>query len=47
MSGYTEEVQVGAGERHPGALFLQKPFSGGVLAARLREVLDRATSLTA
>jgi signal transduction histidine kinase/ActR/RegA family two-component response regulator len=40
MSGYTDEVLIGAGGTHPGAVFLQKPLRPEMVVARVREVLD-------
>jgi CheY-like chemotaxis protein len=40
MSGYTENV-FARHEMPEGTAFIQKPFSGGALAAKVREVLDR------
>lgn len=40
MSGYTEDVLSEGGPAHQGAGFLQKPFSLGGLAAKVRQVLD-------
>jgi PAS domain S-box-containing protein len=40
MSGYTDGMMSDHGLPHPGALFLQKPFSREVLARKVREVLD-------
>lgn len=43
MSGYTDNVIAHLGVLEEGVHFLQKPFSGRDLAARLRQVLDDAT----
>ncbi|HEX7333551.1 MAG TPA: ATP-binding protein [Pyrinomonadaceae bacterium] len=40
MSGYTDDAIVQHGVLEPGINFLQKPFSPGALAAKVREVLD-------
>ncbi|HET9954950.1 MAG TPA: ATP-binding protein [Polyangiaceae bacterium] len=42
MSGFTDDAAVSGGALEPGSAFIQKPFSAAMLAARLREVLDRA-----
>ncbi|HVD77626.1 MAG TPA: response regulator [Vicinamibacteria bacterium] len=42
LSGYTEGVVVDKGLLGEGAHFLQKPFTGEVLEAKVREVLDAA-----
>jgi signal transduction histidine kinase len=41
MSGYAEEVRPDGWEGRDGVEFLQKPFSPGMLAQRVRAVLDR------
>lgn len=41
MSGYTDEAIVQHGVLEAGINFLQKPFSPGALALKVREVLDR------
>jgi CheY-like chemotaxis protein len=41
MSGYTDDDVVRRGLLEPGAPFLQKPFTPGDLARKVREVLDR------
>jgi len=41
MSGYTDDVLVRTGALGPGMSFLQKPFRPEVLAAKVRETLDR------
>lgn len=40
MSGYTDDAIVQHGVLEPGINFLQKPFSPGALAMKVREVLD-------
>jgi PAS domain S-box-containing protein len=40
MSGYTDDAVVADGFNQPGSAFLQKPFSPGVLKAKVRELLD-------
>jgi signal transduction histidine kinase/ActR/RegA family two-component response regulator len=42
VSGYTDEAIVHHGILEPGTDFLQKPFTPGTLALRVRQVLDRA-----
>ena len=39
VSGYTEEAIINQGVLDPGTAFLQKPFTPGVLARKVREVL--------
>jgi hypothetical protein len=39
MSGYTDDVALRHGIRDPEATFLQKPFSLGNLARKVRETL--------
>jgi FixJ family two-component response regulator len=39
-SGYTDEMIAHHGVLEPGVAFLQKPFTPGHLAQRVREVLD-------
>ncbi|MBM3716947.1 MAG: response regulator, partial [Actinobacteria bacterium] len=41
MSGYTDEAIVHHGVLQPGIAFLQKPFTGRALLAKVREVLDQ------
>jgi two-component system cell cycle sensor histidine kinase/response regulator CckA len=41
MSGYTDDVIVHHGVLEPGIALLQKPFTPGGLARKVREVLDR------
>lgn len=41
MSGHTEDVAIRRGAFEPGTAFIQKPFTGDQLAARLRHVLER------
>lgn len=40
MSGYTDDAIVQHGVLEAGINFLQKPFSPGALASKVREVLD-------
>jgi CheY-like chemotaxis protein len=40
MSGYTDNVITSDGVLEPGLAFLQKPFTPGLLANKVREVLD-------
>jgi signal transduction histidine kinase len=42
MSGYTDDAIVQHGMLEPGINFLQKPFTPGALALKVREVLDTA-----
>jgi two-component system, cell cycle sensor histidine kinase and response regulator CckA len=42
MSGYADNIVVRNGNLSPGAAFLEKPFSAGDLAAKVRETLDNA-----
>jgi PAS domain S-box-containing protein len=44
MSGYTDDAVVRHGIVEPGMAFLQKPFSAGTLARKVRDVLDRRTA---
>ena len=39
MSGYSEDAIAQHGVLHPGAGFLEKPFTPGVLTRRVREIL--------
>jgi hypothetical protein len=39
-SGYTDEMIAHHGVLEPGVAFLQKPFTPGDLAQRVRDVLD-------
>jgi DNA-binding response OmpR family regulator len=41
MSGYSDDAIEHHGVLEPGSEFIQKPFSVGGLAAKVREVLDR------
>ena len=41
MSGYTDNAIAHHGVLAPGLNFLEKPFSPGVLARKVREVLDK------
>lgn len=41
MSGYTDNAIVHHGVLDPGIYFLQKPFSPGSLASKIREALDQ------
>ncbi len=41
MSGYTANVIAHHGVLDEGVNFIQKPFSKGELAAKIREILDR------
>jgi signal transduction histidine kinase len=45
MSGYAEEVRPDGWEGRDGVEFLQKPFSPGTLAQRVRSVLDSARAM--
>jgi len=42
MSGYTDDAIVRQGVLEPGTPFLQKPFTPGTLARKIRQVLDQA-----
>jgi CheY-like chemotaxis protein len=42
MSGYTDDAIVRHGVLEPGTPFLQKPFTPGTLARKIRQVLDQA-----
>jgi signal transduction histidine kinase/DNA-binding response OmpR family regulator len=44
MSGYTDDTIVHHGVLEPGIAFIQKPFVPNDLAAKVREVLDKAQS---
>jgi two-component system, cell cycle sensor histidine kinase and response regulator CckA len=44
MSGYTDDAIIRSGGLTPGTGFIQKPFSGEELAARVRSVLDGAAA---
>jgi DNA-binding response OmpR family regulator len=41
MSGYTDDVAIRSGVLDDGTAFVQKPFSGEELGAKLRGLLDR------
>jgi len=43
VSGYSDEQVVRGRVRASGADFMQKPYSTGALARKVREVLDRKT----
>jgi CheY-like chemotaxis protein len=47
MSGYTDDTILHHGARKANVPFLQKPFSGGELATKLREVLEGRGTRTA
>ena len=40
MSGYTDQALLDDGDLPPDTVFLQKPFALGVLAHKVRELLD-------
>jgi hypothetical protein len=40
MSGYTDDAVIRVGNFGPGISFIQKLFTGGALARRVRELLD-------
>ena len=44
ISGYTDEVIAPSGALEDGTQFLQKPFTPGILASKIREVLDHPAS---
>jgi len=44
MSGYTDDTIVHHGVLEPGIAFIQKPFVPNDLAAKVREVIDKAQS---
>jgi DNA-binding NtrC family response regulator len=44
MSGYSDDIVSSGGILETGLAFLQKPFTPGVLAQKVREVLDAASS---
>jgi two-component system cell cycle sensor histidine kinase/response regulator CckA len=44
MSGYIENTTAAARMVEAGAGYIQKPFTASTLAAKVREVLDRAPS---
>jgi two-component system cell cycle sensor histidine kinase/response regulator CckA len=46
MSGYTDDATIRSGALTAGTGFIQKPFSGDDLAARVRELLDHARGPT-
>jgi hypothetical protein len=46
LSGYTEGVVVDKGLLGDGAHFLPKPFTGDVLEAKVRQVLDGPARVT-
>ena len=41
ITGYTDDAIVDHGVLNPGVVLLQKPFTAGVLARKVREVLNR------
>ena len=46
MSGYSEDIRPNGWESRDGVEFLQKPFSPGTLAQRVRSVLDASRALS-
>jgi two-component system cell cycle sensor histidine kinase/response regulator CckA len=44
MSGYTDDATIRSGALTVGTGFIQKPFSGDALAARVRELLDHVAA---
>ena len=46
MSGYTDDAIVRRGVLADDAAFLQKPFTGDLLARRVRDVLDQPAEVT-
>jgi DNA-binding response OmpR family regulator len=45
MSGYTADVIAHHGVLEKGVNFLQKPFTGKSLAAKVRDVLDKQAEM--